>query len=282
MPTSNKTAYIALTLSFLLLANPTMASDREISICGSFKEPFLFWLWSSLTPSPSSRRVADLKHVKPISFMTSDNRTLVGYRYNAHDQAGNRIQARAYVLMALGNAMLADQVIGELGDIAASGYDVYIYDYRGYGRSEGKRRIKAILEDYREIAAKLNPAYGKRVFYGVSLGAVVVSNLIGTGMEYDAAILDSGPSRLSPFGCPDAIDPVANLPEDASRILVITGDRDTVLGEAMTGELRKLAGQRGARIVKDPHFAHPFMDSHTVQARRMTLIKDFIISMTKD
>ena len=182
--------------------------------------------------------------------------------------------------MALGNAMLADQIIGYLGGIAASGYDVYIYDYRGYGRSEGKRRIHAILEDYLEIATELNPSYSKRVFYGISLGAVVISNILGAGIDYDAAILDSGPSRLSPYGCPKSVDPIAILPEDASKILVITGDRDTVLGEGMTGELRRLAERRGAKIIKDTRFAHPFMDSPAIQAIRMNMVKEFIIATT--
>ena len=267
-------------LCTLTVATNAMATDREKSICGFIKEPFVFWMWSSLTPKPSNNRVAGIKNVEPIEFKTTDNRTLAGYKYYAHDDTGNRVSPKGYVLMALGNAMLADQIIGYLGGIAASGYDVYIYDYRGYGSSEGKRRIHAILEDYLEIATELNPSYSKRVFYGISLGAVVISNILGAGIDYDAAILDSGPSRLSPYGCPKSVDPIAILPEDASKILVITGDRDTVLGEGMTGELRRLAERRGAKIIKDTRFAHPFMDSPAIQAIRMNMVKEFIIATT--
>ena len=52
-----------------------------------------------------------------------------------HAQPGKGV-ARGYLLVVQGNAMLADQIITHFDPFARSGYDVYIFDYRGYGRSE--------------------------------------------------------------------------------------------------------------------------------------------------
>ncbi|MGH8523433.1 MAG: hypothetical protein ACREXY_04235 [Gammaproteobacteria bacterium] len=61
-----------------------------------------------------------------------------------------------YLLVARGNAMLADHLIGEFQLIRDLGLDVYLYDYRGYGLSNGKNRLKALVSDYQEIVSALN------------------------------------------------------------------------------------------------------------------------------
>jgi alpha/beta superfamily hydrolase len=58
--------------------------------------------------------------------------------------------------VAPGNAMLADQIMGELQFFRDLGLDVYIFDYRGYGLSQGKSRLAALISDYREIIPWLN------------------------------------------------------------------------------------------------------------------------------
>ncbi len=51
--------------------------------------------------------------------------------------------------------MLADHLIGEFQLIRDLGH-VYLYDYRGYGLSNGKNRLKALVSDYQEIVSALN------------------------------------------------------------------------------------------------------------------------------
>ena len=89
-------------------------------------------------------------------------------------------------------------------------------------------------------------------------------------MEYDAAVIDSSPSRFSDYGCPENIDPVNNLPVDAKKILVITGKRDQVLSPDMTSLLRTEAQKRGSRVIDGDEYAHPFMDQElAVHRERM-------------
>lgn len=270
--------FIAILLSFLI-AIESSANDREDTVCGVFKEPFLFWLWSSAAPSPNKNRVSHLEFVEPSKFQTSDGKTLRGYKYVSNDGKGHRIPPKGYVLMALGNAMISDQIIGYLREFSEKHFDVYIYDYRGYGNSDGKRRINAIIEDYKEIAASLNESYERKLFYGISLGGAVILNVIGSGVEYDAAVIDSSPSLLSTYGCPKRIDPLVNLPQDASKLLIITGQKDSVLGERMTSKLRESAYARGAKTVNDENFSHPFMDrSVVVHNQRMELVLKHLIA----
>ncbi|MBT3026522.1 MAG: lysophospholipase [Candidatus Thiodiazotropha sp. (ex Ctena orbiculata)] len=246
--------------SLILMNSNAAADNRERTLCGSIQEPFLFWLWSTAALNPDRNRALVTPLIEQTQFTTSDNKILRGYRYNSHNREDKRIQPKGYVLMALGNAMIADQIIPSLKYLASSGFDVYIFDYRGYGNSEGKRRINAIIEDYREIIDLLNSKYGKRFLYGVSLGGAVIMNAIGSGAEYDSAVIDSSPSRFSGFGCPERIDPINNLPDDASKIFVITGKKDQVLDSDMTAPLREEAQRRGAKVIDGVDFSHPYMD----------------------
>ena len=103
-----------------------------------------------------------------MSFTTRDGRSLGGYKLRA-------VAPWGYLLVPQGNAMLADQIIGELQFFRNLGLDVYIYDYRGYGLSEGKSRLKALISDYQEIIRALNAQdYRRRFLYGISMGGISV------------------------------------------------------------------------------------------------------------
>ena len=264
-------------LLVLIMASRSHASERESTVCGWFKERLYFKIWSSAAPNPDESRIKSSKYIENVKFTTSDSRKLNGYVYRAHINEDGKIKANGYILMALGNAMISDQMIGHLKGFAEKGYDVYTYDYRGYGASEGKRRINAMIEDYKEIIPSLNEHYERDMLYGISLGAAVILNAIGSGVHFDRAVIDSSPSRFSNHGCPEAIDPIKNLPEDSSNILVITGQIDRVLKPAMTSELRVLAESRGAKVFDGKDYAHPFMDlDPAIHQDRMRRIMDFL------
>ena len=274
------TKYFIAILLGLSIAPGASANDREDAVCGIIKEPFMFWLWSSVVPAPDINRVSHLKFVEPVEYQTSDGKTLRGYKYLSNDGAEKQIPAKGYVLMALGNAMISDQIIGSLRGFAEKHYEVYIFDYRGYGNSDGKRRINAIIEDYKEIAMSLNQRYQRKLLYGISIGGAVILNVIGSGVEYDAAVIDSSPSILSDYGCPERIDPLVNLPQDASKLLVITGQKDSVLGERMTSKLRESSHARGAKTVHGKNYAHPFMDrSVVIHNQRMGLVMNHLFNI---
>jgi alpha-beta hydrolase superfamily lysophospholipase len=251
------------------------SSSLEQSICG-IKEPFVFWLWSSAAGEASAARLTQVADVEDVAITSSDGRILRGYKLKAtHDQTGKDLP-RGYLLVVQGNAMLADQIITRFDQFARLGYDVYIFDYRGYGRSEGKRRLKAILNDYRQIIQQLGKQpYQKRAFYGMSFGGVVLLDALRHQTGETRVVIDSTPSRLSDYGCPAAHDPVNNLPRDAGNLLVIAGARDRVVKPGASRELLELAQHRGATVLRDPAWGHPFMDSHT--QRRLEAVRRFLL-----
>lgn len=266
-------------ISLVLYSFPVFSEEREDTVCGWFKERLLFQLWSSAAPEPDESRVYESELIERVEFTTSDNKVLRGYRYLSQVEDAETTSPKGYILMALGNSMIADQIITSLKPFSNIGYDTYIFDYRGYGNSQGKRRINAFIEDYKEIVTDLNSKYEKHMLYGISLGGAVIANVIGSGIEFDRAVIDSSPSKFSPYGCPERIDPIQNIPQNAENILVITGALDPVLGSDMTSGFRELAKERGATTYNGPNYSHPFMDqSIAIHTDRLSRTANFLNS----
>jgi len=254
--------------------------NLEQSVCG-LKEPLLFWLWSRQAGSPDKNRLKGLSNVVDIKFRTADGRTLRGYQLAAN-LAGSEPKTskpKGYLLVIQGNAILADQILAEFRSYAEAGYDVYIYDYRGYGRSEGRRRLKAIVNDYKAIIHSFNAgAYEQKFIYAMSLGGIVFLDAITDDLKLDRVVIDSSPGRLSTYGCPASYDPIEHLPVDCSNFMFIIGQRDRVVTPAMSQEMVEKAQLRGARLFTDPEYSHPFMDpSWSVHQRRMSTIEKFLL-----
>ena len=238
-----------------------------------------FTQWSNAAGEPDTSRIAEIANIEDISLTTQDGRILRGYKLRA-SQEKSRGAAKGYLLVVQGNAMLADQIIGSFQDFASSEYDVYLFDYRGYGRSEGTPRFKAILSDYGEIIDHLDAlAYSKSRYYGMSFGGVVLVNALKKKPGNKRAVIDSTRSRFSFYGCPEEYDPVGNLPEDCSNFLFIVGLEDRVVIPEASKELFDTAKRRGASVLKDSEFGHPFMDrDRSLHERRMKAVRSFLFA----
>jgi hypothetical protein len=255
-------------------ALPAMAApdSPETSVCGFLREPLAFWLFRRAAGSPDAQRVAGIRDIERIHFETLDKRTLGGYRLRAKGKP------RGYLLVAQGNAMLADQIMGELQIFRDRGFDVYVYDYRGYGLSSGSSRLKAIISDYREIVAHLNRQnYPRGALYGMSMGGVVLLNAVGARGDFSALVVDSSPSRISHLGCPGDFDPVNHLPADCSRLQLIIGERDRVVWPAEMEELMIAIRNRGGKVLERLDYAHPFQDASAVHRRRLEEVAAFLL-----
>ena len=254
-------------------SGPAMAGepDPEASVCGALREPLAFWAFRHGAGSVQAGRVAGIADIERIAFTTRDGRQLGGYRLRVPAASG-------YLLVAQGNATLIDQIARELQTFRRLDVDIYLYDYRGYGLSKGKSRLRAIVEDYREIIASLNTQpYRRRLLYGMSMGGVILLNAVGATGDYTALVVDSSPSRISRYGCPKIYDPIHQLPPDSSRILVIGGERDRVVPIAQVEELMRIAKSRGAQVLRHPDLAHPFMDaSADLHQSRFQAVADFL------
>jgi alpha/beta superfamily hydrolase len=259
----------AFTMSGVTVA---LAQEAESTVCGAIREPFMFWLWQSAAGSPEPRRVAQITRVEQIRFKTRDAIELGGYKLSAASPKG-------YLLVAQGNAMLADQLVGDLQTFRDLGLDVYIFDYRGYGMSKGKSRLVAIAADYAEIVFYLNAqTYTKRFLYGISMGGIILLNAVGQSENYTRLVVDSSPGRISGFGCPERYDPVGHLPKDSSQIMIVSGAQDGVVTPLQMDELIRVGESRGARVLQDKEFAHPYQDSSAaIHRRRQNEVAAFLL-----
>ena len=245
--------------------------DLESSVCGFLREPLAFWQFRMVAGTPDASRVKSIRNIEQLSFATRDGRELGGYKLRAANPRG-------YLLVAQGNAMLADQIMGVLAFFRDAGLDVYVYDYRGYGLSEGKSRLKAIVSDYREIVTALNAqGYRRRYLYGMSMGGVILTNAVGPSGDYDALVVDSSPSRISGLGCPEEYNPLRKLPQDASKLMLIIGLLDRVVPQQDIEEMAKIVQERGGLVLKSPEFAHPLMDINpAIRRQRFQAVADFL------
>jgi hypothetical protein len=274
-------AVLTTTVAFSMAAAPEPFDNREQAVCGWLLEKIAFALWSTAAGRPNPEAWRSVPGTERISHTTGDGRVLRGYRIAAARGSETIPPSTGFMLFAQGNAMLVDRLLGDLKRFADSGVDVFVYDYRGYGQSEGKRRLKAIVSDYREIfdALRRRAPVQRKYLYGISFGGLVVANVIGGGAPFDRAVIDSTPSRVSPLGCPEQYDPVRHVGAAGANVMVISGGRDSVVTPSEQAELRTVAGSRGGRVVLSDEFAHPFMDRDAaIHGKRQELIKAFLFS----
>lgn len=182
-----------------------------------------------------------------VAFPTEDGLTLYGVWAHQLD-AGAPV-----VLYFHGNYRHIDEYIRQVGDYWSYGYRVFIFDYQGYGKSEGDPSWDGILADGRAAVAYVEDATGLEPgtypYVGLSLGGTVA---VQTAVTNPPSVLitedmfASGQKLIndgSALDLPDGWlieDEWDNLPAAAAvdvPYLVIHGDSDTYIqpshGEAM-------------------------------------------------
>ncbi|MEB3341522.1 alpha/beta hydrolase [Okeania sp.] len=83
-------------------------------------------------------------------------------------------KAKYTILYSHGNAEDLGQILPRLQDLRDIGFNVFAYDYRGYGTSEGKPSVKGAYEDinaaYEYLTQKLGIPANQIIVYGRSVG----------------------------------------------------------------------------------------------------------------
>jgi pimeloyl-ACP methyl ester carboxylesterase len=151
---------------------------------------------------------------------------------------------------SLGHLLLCHGNAGNVGDrvlhaalLTANGFDVLLFDYRGYGRSSGRPTEEGTYRDARAALSCLieQPAVDPaRVFYlGESLGGAVALDLALERPPSGLVLLSafSGVRELGrlhyPFVptalVPDAYPTLRRIHELYAPLLVLHGDRDEIV-----------------------------------------------------
>jgi fermentation-respiration switch protein FrsA (DUF1100 family) len=136
--------------------------------CAGCTSSLFFYPQKQLIDNPAARRFSP----GDIYFKTSDGLTLHGWFFQAA-----KPDAHAAILVLHGNAQnLSTHVNGVLW-LIAEGFDVFIFDYRGYGRSEGAPSIPGVHRDAEAALATLvsmpRTRDRKVIVLGQSLGGAI-------------------------------------------------------------------------------------------------------------
>lgn len=108
-----------------------------------------------------------------INYSTEDGETINAILFKAKD-------AKGVVYYHHGNAGSLDSWGARAVDFVSRGYDVLMYDYRGFGKSSGKiKNEKMLYSDAVMIYKKLLYDYKERdiILYGISLGTGIAAHL---------------------------------------------------------------------------------------------------------
>jgi pimeloyl-ACP methyl ester carboxylesterase len=199
------------------------------------------WLLNSLLYFPS-RAIIETPDGAGLAYRDLELETDDGERLHGW-WIGSRADSLGHLLLCHGNAgNLGDRVLhAEL--LTAAGFDVLLFDYRGYGRSSGRPSEEGTYRDARAALTCLLQQPGVDsacVFYfGESLGGAVAVDL---ALERPPAglILLSAFTGVRELGrlhypfvpaalVPDAYPTLRRIRELHAPLLVLHGDRDEIV-----------------------------------------------------
>ena len=186
-------------------------------------------------------------------FFTADDGTRLHGWYAEHPQA------RGYLLYCHGNAGNVTHRIHAIDELRQRfGLSVFIFDYRGYGRSEGTPTEQGVLSDARAaqswLAARAGVASSELILLGRSLGGAVAVDL-AAGAGAKALILQNTFNKL-----PDAaashywyvpvrllmrtnLDSAAKIPRYHGPLLQCHGTADEIVPCELGKELHRHANE---------------------------------------
>ena len=200
-------------------------------------------------PTPEVERTpADLGiPFDDIYFVTDDGYALNGWFISAPagEDASNKGNADITLLWFHGNA---GNIGHRVDDLALfhhlQGVNIFIFDYRGYGNSQGKPSERGIYQDSRAalayLATREDVDPDRIVYYGRSLGAAVAVELAmhstPGGMvlyspftslaDMGAALYTFSPVRLL---AGNRLDSLARISQYQGSLLVVHGESDEII-----------------------------------------------------
>lgn len=237
----------------------------------------------------TSLKVADVgldpKIVSDVQIRIGVEKTLKGWLWKTETAKSNDEtdgnKKTPLLIYFPGNAGNRENRINEVQEFARAGYDVLIFDYRGYGDSTGSPSEDAMTADARTILgyafARLGYDKHRTVLFGESLGGAVVLSLwkekrserprsFGLGPRLTAVMLNSTftsmgdasaahypmfPFRYFLLDPWPSIDRIAHVP---AEIVLFHGTDDTIVPVEHGRRLAKRAV--AGRLIEIPNAGH--------------------------
>ncbi|MBN1102498.1 MAG: alpha/beta hydrolase [Deltaproteobacteria bacterium] len=207
---------------------------------------FVFFPQRSLEFSPQALGLP----YKDVTFESGDGKRLHGW-YFASRQEG------PVILFCHGNAGNISHRLDNVSRLLGKGLRVFIFDYRGYGKSEGRPSEKGIYADglaaYDYLLHREGISADEIVPFGRSLGGAVAVE-VALGRRVKALVLESAFTSMrdmaktmplflpiSPF-VPDHYNNLEKVSRVKVPLLVIHGDADELIPFSMGERLYAAAG----------------------------------------
>ena len=185
---NDKTTALKLSIAVKLIKGVIFLYALVLAFFFLFQDKFLYHPTREIITTPAE----DGLSFDEVVFHTAGGLRLTGwYVYAAPDKG---LQARGVVLFCHGNSRNISHRTDMLKIFAAMGLDTFIFDYRGFGESEGRPGEDGIYVDtqtawdYLVKERKISPE--KVIIYGRSLGGGAASKL-ATRVEPSAVVLES-------------------------------------------------------------------------------------------
>lgn len=105
-----------------------------------------------------------------------------------------KMESKGLIFVAHGNAQNLSSHFVSWVWLIEEGYEIFIFDYRGYGKSEGEIDLKGSIEDTFSALSYLEKSYEKEYFAcGQSLGGTLLLNALDgrDNTKVKAVIIDS-------------------------------------------------------------------------------------------
>jgi uncharacterized protein len=215
--------------------------------------------------------VADF--ARDVQILTEDGHTLHGWLIR-HRPAGDATSEAPLVIYFPGNAGNRQDRIADLREVAASGFDVLVFDYRGFGDSTGSPSEWALTSDaqraWQYACGELQYAPDRIVVFGESLGGAVALSLWATespeSPQPASVILNSTFTTMPdvvawqypvfPFRylLLDHWPSVRHIPHVPSPVIVFHGTEDEIVPVNQGRTLASLSPQ--ARFIDIPGATH--------------------------
>lgn len=204
---------------------------------------------------------------------THDGETLHGLWFKTDGESrGTDGESRGLIFYLHGNAGAADSWGTIAGTYLSLGYDMFILDYRGYGKSTGRiRSQETFFEDARIAFSRFTALYDKKniVLMGYSIGAVPtvvlasennVRKVILKAPFYSALQIKKETFPFIPsFLLKYPLETHRYLNEIESSLVIIHGDSDEIIPVEHSRRLSKLF-KEGDLLIELPHQSHNGMN----------------------
>ncbi len=179
---------------------------------------------------------------------------------------------RLTMLLFHGNGEVVGDYDDAAGLFAAAGFGLAVVDYRGYGQSTGSPTLRTAISDAHVILGAVHAtAAAPIVVMGRSLGSSCAADLYGKNLPIIAGVvIESGLADLAglvrrrgldaPAQFTDEdramFDPLPKLARGSGPLLVMHGERDTMIAPREAEATFAAAGTKAKKLVIVPGRGH--------------------------